>query len=99
VLLGISDEPGSVEQRPFDLRVRNPGLLRDHVTQDGQVAPVEEVEDSIVHRPEPDAEFENPVTQQICFRPPELMAQFAEPRDPGIALRQRLVLSAVPCDI
>jgi hypothetical protein len=76
--------------RAIDFFRRNGPLFNDSMSHNGHYSTVEEIQDPVMNTLQTHPQFMNSISQQIRFRPPEFMSQFAQPFQPKKAFRLHL---------
>lgn len=80
---GIRFERAFAANASFDLNRRHGVLLFDRVAQDCEIAPVEEVQDAIVHASPTNSELVDAISEQIRQWSPQFVAESGKALDRG----------------
>ena len=70
----------------IDLRRRDYALFHKAMRDHRRDRPVEEVQDPVVNSAKAEAQFVNPVSQEVRLGPTQLVAHLAQPLQPQVAL-------------
>ena len=78
--------PGALLYGVIDLRRRDYAFFHKPVRDHRHDRPVEEVQDPVVNSAKADAQFLNPVSQEVRLGPTQFVAHLTQPLQPEVAL-------------